>query len=136
MPLSSFAAYQPIPESKSNEYKIGVELIIDKETPLVKKSIKRLFNEIKKENNAYNRQLLVEQGIPTILFEFYQKLINTTNEYTKISDDLPNTDWYEELQSLLGKYFKENHIDERKLNALLKYANRKQLQLKKKYGNY
>lgn len=112
-----------------------MESLINKEAPLAKQYIKHLFKEVKNENNKYNRMILVEQGIPVILFEFYKKLIITTEKYTRITEEIPATDWYEELEEQLIPYLKNNNVNTKKIDKLLNFAKLKQFQLEKKYSN-
>lgn len=132
--VPAFSDYHTFPKDLSLQYKSEIEDIINKEIPLTKHSIKNVLNEAKREKNDYNRQLIIEQGIAINLFEFYKKLINATEKYVPINEYLPASDWYGELKKNLDPYLKNNNINVKKINKLLKYAEQKQYQLEKKYG--
>ena len=134
--ISSFAEYKPIPQNLKLKYKKEVEYTIKLEVPKSKQAIKDIELEIKKEKNPYNRQTIIDYGITTILFDFYMQLVNITNKYIEIKEDIQPTDWYIELKESITPYIIDNNIDTKRIDSLLDYANKKQKALNKKYPNY
>ena len=134
--LSSFAEYKPVPQNLKLKYKTEIEYTIKSEIPKSKKAIKNIESEIKKETNPYNRQTIVNYGITSILFDFYMQLVNVTNKYVEIKQDIPPTDWYMELKESITPHLTDNNINTRRIDSLLDYANKKQKELNKKYSNY
>lgn len=134
--ISSFAEYKPIPQNLKLKYKKEVEYTIKLEVPKSKQAIKDIELEIKKEKNPYNRQTIIDYGITTILFDFYMQLVNITNKYIEIKEDIQPTDWYIELKESITPYIIDNNIDTKRIDSLLDYANKKQKELNKKYPNY
>lgn len=134
--LSSFAEYKPVPQNLKLKYKTEIEYTINSEIPKSKKAIKNIELEIKKEKNPYNRQTIVNLGITSILFDFYMQLVNVTNKYVEIKQDLPSTDWYIELKESITPHLIGNDINTKRIDSLLNYANKKQKELNKKYSNY
>ena len=134
--ISSFAEYKPIPQNLKLKYKKEVEYTIKLEVPKSKQAIKDIELENKKEKNPYNRQTIIDYGITTILFDFYMQLVNITNKYIEIKEDIQPTDWYIELKESITPYIIDNNIDTKRIDSLLDYANKKQKELNKKYPNY
>ena len=134
--ISSFAEYKPIPQNLKLKYKKEIEYTIKSEVPKSKQAIKNIELEIKKEKNPYNRQTIIDYGITSILFDFYMQLVNLTNKYVEIKEDIPATDWYIELKESITPYIIDNNIDTKRIDSLLNYANKKQKELNKKDSNY
>ena len=134
--LSSFAEYKPISQNLKLKYKAEIEYTIKKEIPKSKRAIKNIESEIKKEKNPYNRQTIIDYGITSILFDFYMQLVDVTNKYIEIKQNITPTDWYMELKESITPYLMDNNINTRRIDSLLNYANKKQKELNKKYPNY
>ena len=134
--ISSFAEYKPIPQNLKLKYKKEVEYTIKLEVPKSKQAIKDIELENKKEKNQYNRQTIIDYGITTILFDFYMQLVNITNKYKEIKEDIQPTDWYIELKESITPYIIDNNIDTKRIDSLLEYEKKKQKELNKKYPNY
>ena len=83
----------------------------------------------------YIKQVTIEQGINSLLFTFFMDLINITDKYIAIKKDLPATDYYLVLKDIIIPYLEQNSINTKKIDSLLKYANKKQVKLEKKYLN-
>ena len=134
--LSSFAEYKPISQNLKSKYKTEIESTIKTEIPKSKRAIKNIESEIKKEKNPYNRQTIIDYGITSILFDFYMQLVDVTNKYIEIKQNITPTDWYMELKESITPYLMDNNINTRRIDSLLNYANKKQKELNKKYPNY
>lgn len=134
--LISFAEYKPIPQDLKSKYKKEIEKVIKSEIPKSKQAIKNIESEIKNEKEPYNRQTIIDYGITSILFNFYMQLIDVTNKYVEIKEDIPPTDWYIELKESITPYFIDNSINIKHIDSFLNYANKKQKELNKKYPNY
>ena len=132
--LPVVAEYKAIPKNVQQAYQSEINNLIDNEVKKSKKNIKLAIREINSENNLIIKRVLVEQTIPSILCNFYKTLIVTTDKYVDIEKDIPATDWYEELQIFMEPYFKDNNINTSKIDSLIKYANRYQNRIYKKYN--
>ena len=132
--LPVVAEYKAIPENVQQAYQSEINNLIDNEVKKSKKNIKLVIKGINSENNLIIKRVLVEQTIPSILCNFYKTLIVTTDKYVDIEKDIPATDWYEELQIFMKPYFKDNNINTSKIDSLIKYANRYQNRIYKKYN--
>ena len=130
--LPAFSEYKPINKEYSLQYKNEIEKIIKKQVPASKEAINGIFLEIEKEQNQYVKLVIIEQGINSILFDFYIELINITDKYTDIKKDIPATDWYGDLKNIIYPYLIDNNINVEDINALLKYANKKQIEFERK----
>ena len=128
--------HNEIPANLRSKYKAEIEYTIKSEVPKSKQDIKNIELEIKKEKNPYNRQTIIDYGITSILFDFYMQLVNITNKYIEIKEDIPPTDWYMELKESITPHLIKNNIDTRRIDSLLDYADKKQTELNKKYPNY
>ena len=131
--LSVYANYIPIDENDSQQYRNEINMVINSQIPNSKKCIDNVFEDIEKEKNQHIKLALVEQGINSILLEFYIKLIDITDKYTNIKKDIPNTDWYGDIKIIIDPYLNDNNINTTELNSFLRYASEKQKKLEKKY---
>ena len=129
-----FAEYKEIPKNIQQAYQSEINNLINNEVKKSKKNIKMAITEINSENDLIIKRVLVEQTIPSILCDFYKTLIVTTGKYVDLEKDIPATDWYEELQKFMEPYFKDNNINTSKIDSLIKYANRHQNRIYKKYN--
>ena len=128
--------HNKIPADLKSKYKAEIEYTIKAEIPKAEQAINNIELEIKKEKNPYNRQTIVDYGITSILFNFYMQLVNITDKYIKIKQDIPSTDWYIELKKSITPLLIDNNINTKNIDSLLNYANKKQKELNKKYSNY
>lgn len=129
--LPCFAAYKPIPADKSKQYKTEVESIINKEVPKAKQEVYKIYVEA--QRNYINRNIdeLNDAGsaIGSPEFHLYLKIINLTNTYVYIQNDIPATDYEGELYDFLYPYFVDNKIDLTKLNELINLCGIKQKEI-------
>ena len=93
-----------------------------------------MCKEIEKEQNTYVRQAIIDNGVDSILLLFYISLVEITNKYVNIKQDIPNTGWYGNIKNIIDPYLKDNNINMLKIEYILKYANNKQVQIKRRYG--
>lgn len=133
--LTVLADYKPIPKQFKHQYKKEVEQTIKLEIPKLKRQIDNIEIELNNETNLVIKQTILDKGITSILFEFYSSLVDTTNKYIKIKNDIPSTDWYIELKEFINPYLIDNKISNRQINSFLNYAEKKQKYLEKKYSN-
>ncbi len=132
--LPVFAKYQPIPQKYSIQYRNEINKTIKYQIPISKKNIIDVFKEIENEENIYIKNYLIEQGINSIIFEFYTELINVTNKYVNIKNDIPPTDWYGDLEKILIPYLEDNNINKSKINSFINFAKNKQIEIERKYN--
>lgn len=119
-----------IPQELSLEYKTEVERTIKAEIPKTKRDINIVYKEVKTEQNPYIKRSIAETGITSVLFEFYKNLADITNKYATKKLSLPDTDWYLTIKTCLAPYLKENDINTKPIDNLLKYAEKKQKKIK------
>ena len=114
------------------KYKKEITKIIDKEYPKVIKAIDDVFVEFEKEKEPYEKGAIIDWGIPSIMFYFFDTLIKETNKY--LPQPLPQleTDWNYALEMQIMPYLKNNRIDRTKIKSLRKYADKKQREIEKK----
>ena len=110
------------------EYKKEITKIINEEYPKAIKEIDHVFVEFEEEENPYEKSHILDDGIRYVLTGFYIKLYDTTEKYTKLKELA--TDYHGDLQEELDPYLKNNNI--KKINALNKYADKKQLEIEKR----
>ena len=138
--LSAFANYQPIPDDFKKEYKEEITQIINFQIPLAKKEIDNIFNEVENEKDPYEKILKIEYSIDGIFFDFYWYLIDITEKYIGKNhivneleinggDDNPWT-----LHDIIMPYLLDNKINISKIYQLIKYGQKKQKKLEKKYN--
>ena len=99
-----------------------------------KLNVTNLCKEIEKEQNTYVRQAIIDNGVDSILLLFYISFVEITNKYVNIKQDIPNTGWYGNIKNIIDPYLKDNNINMLKIEYILKYANNKQVQIKRRYG--
>lgn len=119
--------------SDSIRYKQDIEKTIKEEIINAKKEIKKLYTEIEKVDNELEKYTLIDYGISSILFNFYMKLINTTDKYIKIKQYVPTTSWYGELENLITPYLEANEIETKEMNDFLEYTRIQQKKLERKF---
>ena len=121
--------------SRDLQYKKEIDAVIKKQIPYSKKQIKSIIKEIKSEENIYVKRVLIEQGINSVMLEFYIKLAGVTNKYFDINKDMPNTDYYADIKSVINPYLENNGADVLKIDTFLKYADKQQKLIEEKYNN-
>ncbi len=131
-PVTCFANLYKLPQ----KYKQEINLAIKKQIPISKNEIKKIYKEIEQENNLYIKRVMIEQDIDSVKFNFYMNLVDITNKYQNIKNDIPPTDSYTLLEEIITPYLINNNIDTKQINSFLEYANKKQNQLEKKYYYY
>ena len=144
------AEYRPIPKELSKQYKAEMEQIINEGYPQVIRNIDKLFKEastlykmVRKygyysnhQMNVINLKLIYEICIPTSELDLYSVLIQTTQEkYLGIKYIPLSTDWIGPSENYLKPYFKDNNINTKKLDNIIKYENRKNKTVKKYIQN-
>ena len=131
--MPALAVYKPIPTEYSKQYKNEIEKTVKYQIPIAKKSINSIFKEVKTEENSYIKTVTIEQGVNSVIFDFYLALIDVTNKYINIKQDIQPTDWYGDLEVIITPYLNDNHVDISKINSFLDYAQKKQIELENKY---
>jgi len=134
--LPAFAQYIPVPQEQSRQYKKEIEQVIKTQIPIAKKNIDNVFKEVELEKDEYEKVLKIEYSMDGILFGLYKLLINTTEKYVGkdkvyISED---GDTLSILFEALTPYLKDNRINSSKIYSLIKYAQKRQKELEKKYN--
>ncbi len=143
-PILSFATeYKPIPIEKSNQYKIEIEQIINKEVPKYKKDIdnvvveaKQLHDKLIKDGynfeDYHNLLLMSEIVIFGFVEELDTKLITFTqkNYFQNIYKPETIDDFYT-YRNYLYRNFKENNINTKKITELLNYQSLKNKTIEK-----
>lgn len=131
--MPALAVYKPVPKEFSKQYKNEIEKTVKYQIPIAKKSINSIFKEVKTEENSYIKTVTIEQGVNSVIFDFYLALIDVTNKYINIKQDIQPTDWYGDLEVIITPYLNDNHVDISKINSFLDYAKKKQIELENKY---
>lgn len=118
---------------QKTEYKKKIENKIHKEIPKIKKNI---YKEFKKAEKIYNKKIKnknedvdkyifimqdCQRGIETSDVLFIYSLIQITNNYINIKNDVPATDNAETLLEFIEPYFISNNINYSKINELKIY---------------
>lgn len=148
--IPSWAEYKPIPKELSKQYKAEVEQIINESYPQVIKNIDTFFKEAtslykkilkhgyysNNQMNVINLTLIYENCIPAAELKLYSTLMQITQEkYIGIKYTPIGTDWVSPIEKYLAPYFKDNNINTKKLNNIIKYENRKNKIVKKYIQN-
>ena len=131
--MPALAVYKPVPKEFSKQYKNEIEKTVKYQIPIAKKSINSIFKEVKTEENSYIKTVTIEQGVNSVIFDFYLALIDVTDKYINIKQDIQPTDWYGDLKVTILPYLNDNHVDISKINSFLDYAQKKQIELENKY---
>lgn len=129
--LVCFAAYKPIPVEKSKQYKAEVESIINKEVPKAKQEVYDIFSQAQK---AYkSKSIYTLNDLDLILdspeYGIHIKIIDVTNKYVNIKNDVPSTDSAGALYDFLYPYFKDNSVDLTQLTELINLAGKTQKEI-------
>lgn len=128
-----YANYKPISTEVSQQYKLEVEEFVKLRYSFYQQEIDSILLEYSKCPSLYEKRVIFEQGINSILLDFYMQILEITNRYVNIKDNIPQTDYPSELYQLLLPYFKENHVNTNKINKLLNYAMKRQKKMEKLY---
>ena len=142
IPILSFAAeYKPIPIEKSQQYKYEIEQIINQEVPEAIKKVDRIYKKAKEAHKIAKEQpgnlslaenlYSCERIIGEPEFYLYIKLIDVTNKYVQIKDDIPPTGFAGTLYDFLYPYFKNNNINLTTLDKLVNYVGIKHTEIQK-----
>ena len=136
--LPSFAEYKPIPKELSTQYKKEIEQVIKTQVPIAKKNIDNVFKEVEEEKDEYEKVLKIEYSIDGVLFDLYWNMIDIAEEKyigkNNIRKNLNEGDYSGELFEALIPYLKDNRINASKIYSLIKYAQKRQKELEKKYN--
>lgn len=134
--ISVFGFNKFILDTRGNnpQYVQEINQVIATQTPIIKKNIDGIEQEIKAESDPNIKQVIIEQGVNEELFKFYMELINITNKYVKINKPMPITDWHGDLQKYINPTLKKYKVDTSKIDELLKYAYEKDEYLHKIYS--
>ncbi|MEE3350104.1 MAG: hypothetical protein VZR09_08700 [Candidatus Gastranaerophilaceae bacterium] len=114
----------------NKEYIKEINQVINFRIPIAKRQIKEIEKEFKTEQNADKKQVLIEQGIDEVLFNFYMELINTTDKYMNIKQTMPVPNWHGDLQIFMEPYLKNYGVNIQKTDKLNDYAHKKYCKLK------
>ncbi len=125
-----------IPKEQSIQYKKEVEQVIKTQIPIAKNKIDNVFKEVELEKDEYEKDLIIRYGMDGVLFDLYKLLIETTEKYVGkdkvyISED---GDTLSILFKALIPYIKDNKINASKIYSLIRYAQKRQKELEKKYN--
>ena len=136
--LPAFAQYIPVPQEQSRQYKKEIEQVIKTQIPIAKKNIDNVFKEVEEEKDEYEKVLKIEYSIDGVLFDLYWNMIDITEEKyigkNNIRKNLNEGDYSGELFEALIPYLKDNRINASKIYSLIKYAQKRQKELEKKYN--
>ncbi len=135
--LPAMGEYIPIEKSKSREYKKEIIESINSQIPIRKKEILNVFNEVEKEQDPYEKNLIIEYGVDGVLFDFYNELIDITEKYTgkdNVSKNAIEGDSSGLLFEVLIPYLKDNRINTSKILLFIKFAQKEQKKLEKKFN--
>ena len=120
--LPSFAEYMPIPKELSKQYKNEIEQVIKTQVPIAKKNIDNVFKEVEVEKDKYEKILKIEYSMDGVLFDLYKVYFSEDGDTLSI------------LFGALIPYIKDNKINASKIYSLIKYAQKRQKELEKKYN--
>lgn len=119
--LPCFAEYKPIPKNLSAQYKSEITSTIDKEySKAIKEADKKLLQaqniyiqcKLKTyKNDCFSDLDLQMVYIDNIESNFYMSLINKTDEFIKIKQNIPLTDFSGELYGFILPYLKNHNIN-------------------------
>ena len=142
----AFAEYKPIPKELSKQYKAEIEQIISENYDLTQKDINKIFSDAKEIYNKFlkdkespqnadiaHKLELLENRVDKPEFDLYKKLIDKTNQYTNIENDIPRTDWSGELYDFLYPYLIDNKIKLHKINSITRNSGKKEKLIHKYY---
>ena len=136
--LPAFAQYIPVPQEQSRQYKKEIEQVIKTQIPIAKKNIDNVFKEVELEKDEYEKILKIEYSMDGVLFDLYWNIIDVTEEKyigkNNIRKNLNEGDYSGELFEALIPYLKDNKINASKIYSLIKYAQKRQKELEKKYN--
>lgn len=133
-----FAAYQPIPKEKSKQYKVQIEQIINNNLPKAYKQTDENFIEIKETYNQilkdpYNKELREKLDPETVtakfdssLFIIFLEIIEATENYVNIKNEIPATSHSFDLEIFMYPYLEDNNIDYKELSKYSEYASDKE----------
>lgn len=127
--LPALAGYKPIPAEEKNNFKIEMIKTINSEIPNVKRNINNVVHSYYTETDESTKYTIKSIGIDTEIFNFYMKIIDIINKYIEIKQDLPHTDFYPIIDDLVTQYLKNNDISTKKIDKLIKFAEKKQNKL-------
>ena len=127
-----FAEYKPIPKHLSKQYKKEMEQIIKQKYSDHFDRIKN-YDKVIKNIKPENRYTYIDVGIQSEIFEFLMALIYTTDTYSNILNEIPTTDFWPKLYDILYPYLQNNDINTRLIDKLIKYSNKKENILRKKF---
>jgi len=140
--ISIFFTIKYIEHSKyylGKEYRNEINALLETEILKTMHELDGLLEEIEKEKDPYDKIGLIEMGVDIVFFNFYWKLVDTTEKYIgkdKIINRLPHNDNVWEIHWALIPYFKNNRINTSKIFALIEYGDKKQKEIEKKYANF
>lgn len=134
-----------IPQNLKAKYKAEVENYIAQQLPIIIKNIDREYNRgitiykncLADKNKPANLEpyLTYLEGasgaIDSEEFHLYLGLIDITDKYTKIKQDLPIIDTAVELAIFVHPYLTENNIDLTNITKIVMYADKKISELEK-----
>ena len=130
--IPAFADYKPIPKELSKQYKKEIENTIKTEFNIRYNNIKTYDNQILAAKPE-NRYIVIDMGLQSEIFDFYMALINITDKYINIKENISTTDFWIILSEIMEPYFKDNNINTRLVDKLILYSEKKEQYLKKKY---
>ena len=140
----AFAEYKPIPPDLSKKYKAEIEQKINNEYGSTQQKINSIYNEATKDYKKVfkNKETYMDFAssnydihifIP--IFDLLSDLIDITNKYVDIKNEIPATDFSGTLYDFLQPYFDDNKIDTHKIDKLSKNARKKQKRIEYYYDN-
>ena len=142
--LSAFAEYKPIPKELSKQYKTEIENIINQDYPIVinkidnyQKQALSYYNDIMRNGYDIGKHVslvnMAELVIPAADIDLYAKLMRITQEKYLGIKYLPlGTDSVVPMEDFLTPYFKDNNVNSKKLQCIIKYE-KKKIKILEKY---
>ncbi len=128
----AWAEYKPIPKELSIQYKNEVEQAIKTEFNNRYNRIKN-YDYIISNKKPELRYTSIDMGLQAEIFDFFMPLIDITDKYTNIKNDIPVTDFWFTLHEILIPYFNDNNIDIHLIDKLIKYSEKKEQILRNKF---
>ena len=125
LPQSSFASIE-----NNSQYAKEINQVINSQIPVAKKKIDKIEKKFKATKDINKKKALIEKGINDILYDFFMKLICTTDKYFDIKQSMPTSRWHGNLQIYMSQYLEKNGINKQKIDRLNDYVDKKYCDLK------
>jgi len=115
-----------------DECKKEIATLLEQEIPKSTQEIDGLCEKIENEKDLSSKEI-IESSIDTIKFNLYFKLIDVIQKCKNIEKEIPATDFETDLAIAIFPYLKKNKVGLASIREFLNYADKKQLEIKRKY---